>query len=131
MAEISDTPAPGPMAQWHGHLAAGRFMLQRCGACQAAVFPPRRLCPTCAGTELAWEPASGRGTVHAVTVVARSPDKGGPYNVVLVDLEEGVRMMSRVLEVPPEEVRIGDAVRARVQPLAGEPAVVFAPPGRP
>jgi uncharacterized OB-fold protein len=45
--------------------------------------------------------------------------------VVLVDLDGGVRMMSRVVGVPPEQVRIGDAVQARVEALAGEPAVVF------
>ena len=122
----SAEPSPaGPMAQWHQNLAAGRFMLQRCGRCAAAVFPPRRLCPHCAEGSLTWFEACGRGTVHAVTVVARPTDKGGPYNVVLVDLEEGVRMMSRVVGVPPEQVRIGDAVQARVEPLAGEPAVVF------
>jgi hypothetical protein len=66
--------------------------------------------------------------VYAVSVVNRSADKGGPYNVVLVDLAEGPRMMGRVDGVPPDTVRIGMAVRARVgQGAGGEPCVVFDP----
>ena len=59
------------------------------------------------------------------TVRPRPPEQ--PYNVSLIDLAEGPRMMSRVVDVPVDAVRIGQQVRARVEQLNGQPAVVFAP----
>ena len=53
--------------------------------------------------------ASGRGIVHSTTVARRRPEKGGDYNICLVTLEEGPRLMSRVIEIAPEEVKIGHA----------------------
>ena len=69
--------------------------------------------------------ASGNGTVHAVTTVRRKPDAGGDYNVSLVDLDEGVRMMSRV--EGGGTVGIGDRVRARVHVDGGRGIVLFDP----
>ena len=66
-----------------------------------------------ADTAMAWVEPSGRGIVHAVSIVNRSADKGGPYNVVLVDLEEGPRMMSRVDGMAHDAVRIGLPVEQR------------------
>jgi hypothetical protein len=67
-----------------------------------------------------------RNGVYAVSIVNRGADKGGPYNVVLVDLAEGPRLMGRVDGVANEAVRIGMAVKARVgKGAAGEPCVVF------
>jgi len=129
---MSDDPtnvpaAAGPSAQWSQALAAGRFLIQRCEDCERHVFYPRRLCPHCHGARLAWVEADGRGTVHATTTVARPASRGGDYNVVLVELVEGVRMMSRVDGVAPADVRIGLAVRSNI--VAGEqgPMVVFVP----
>ena len=70
---------------------------------------------------------TGRGTVYSVTVVRRLPDKGGDYNVALIDLEEGPRVMSRVDDIAPDEVGIGMAVRAYVGEVAGAPNVLFKP----
>jgi uncharacterized OB-fold protein len=69
--------------------------------------------------------ASGRGTVHAFTIVSRREERGGAYNVVLVDLEEGVRVMSRVEDAPTGAVRIGLPVRAGFVAAAGGPLLVF------
>jgi hypothetical protein len=76
---------------------------------------------------LGWVPADGRGTVHAVTVVARPASRGADYNVVLVDLVEGVRMMGRVDGIAADAVRIGMAVRASIIDGAQGPMVVFTP----
>ena len=76
---------------------------------------------------LQWVAPSGEGTVHAVTTVRRKPDAGGDYNVSLIDLAEGVRMMSRV--EGGGKVAIGDPVRARVQVTEGKGLVVFDPAG--
>jgi uncharacterized protein len=113
----------GVQARHQAELDAGRFLIQRCGACGRHVYFPRELCPHCGATGLAWVAPSGRGTVHAITVVRRKAQDGGDYNVSLIDLEEGVRMMSRVEGGGP--VRIGDAVRLR-QPVVGG-VVLFEP----
>lgn len=117
----------GPMAAWAAHLGAGRFMIQRCAACARHVFYPRRLCPHCASAALEWQAASGHGTVYAATVVARSQARGGDYNVALVDLDEGVRMMTRIDGIPAVDVRIGMRVRASIVDSAGGAMLVFVP----
>ena len=79
-----------------------------------------------AGAALRRVPASGRGTVHAVTVTRRRPDQGGDYAIALVELAEGgPRIMSTVVGIPPGDVRIGMAVAARVTERNGVMAVVF------
>jgi uncharacterized OB-fold protein len=104
----------GIQAQHQAALDAGRFLIQRCGACTRHVYFPRELCPHCGSDRLAWVEPQGHGTVHAVTTVRRKPDAGGDINVSLIDLDEGVRLMSRVEGVPPSDVKIGQRVRARV-----------------
>jgi len=108
------SPPSGPEKRYLDALAAGRFEIQRCAACAQHVFYPRVLCPHCGAEKLEWVAPSGRGTVYSTTVVRRKPADGGDYNVCLVDLAEGVRMMSRVATVPPAEVRIGMSVQARI-----------------
>jgi uncharacterized OB-fold protein len=105
---------PGPDAVFAAFLADGRFMLQQCDECKKHVFYPRVLCPHCGSPKLSWQPASGQGTVYSTTVVRRKPEQGGDYNVALVDLHEGPRMMSRVDGISPHEVTIGMAVCAQI-----------------
>lgn len=119
---FSDT---GPDRVYREALEAGRFQIQHCKDCGRHVFYPRLLCNHCGATALEWVVASGRATVYSSTVVRRKLDAGGDINIVLVDLEEGVRMMSRVEGVPPEQVRIGMAVTVRIVTDAGQPLVVF------
>ena len=78
---------------------------QRCGGCGTAVHPPRVLCPRCGGRDLAWEESEGRGTVYSATVVHT---REGSHGVLLVDLDEGVRVMGA------GEAAIGAAVTATV-----------------
>ncbi|MEZ5743043.1 MAG: OB-fold domain-containing protein [Sphingomonadaceae bacterium] len=113
-----------PEAIWRAALAEGRFLLQRDGATGEAIFPPR-LDFDGAGA-LEWFEASGKGTVHAVTVVSQRPP-AEPYNVVLVDLEEGPRMMSAVEGIAAGDVRIGMAVTARIAEGEDGPKLVFQP----
>jgi hypothetical protein len=117
--------AGGIEAQHQAALRAGRFLIQRCGACDKHVYYPRDLCPHCGSGELAWVEPSGEGTVYAVTTVRRKPDAGGDLNVSLIDLEEGVRLMSRVEGQKPGDVKIGQRVRARVAVTEGKGLVVF------
>ena len=71
-------------------------------------------------------PACGLGTVYAVTVM-RQRDPADNYNVALIDLDEGVRMMSRVEGVAAESVRIGWRVKARIAQVSDQPLVLFYP----
>ncbi len=113
------------MAHYEAELKAGRFVIQHCRACERHVFYPRAICPHCAADALGWVVPSGLGRVYSTTVVRRPADKGGPYNVALIDLDEGVRLMSRVDGLAPEAVRIGQRVRLALATIKGQPAPVF------
>lgn len=106
-------------------LDAGRFLVQRCSECSRHVYYPRAGCPHCGSSALEWKMPSGLGTVHAVTTVRRKPAEGGDLNISLIDLDEGVRLMSRVDNLAPEAVRIGQRVKARVQVKDGRGLVLF------
>lgn len=118
--------ASGAEEQYFAGLAQGSFRLQWCPACRQALFFPRQFCPHCLGDGLAWITPTGEGTVYATTTVRVKQDE--PYNVCVVELDEGVRLMSRVDSVPPDAVRIGMRVRARVAQGEKESSlVVFEP----
>lgn len=119
------TPTPGLQARHQQALAEGRFLIQRCGACAKHIYFPRVVCPHCGALEPELVPTPGLGTVHAVATPRRKPDAGGDFNVVLVDLDEGVRVMSRVEGLAPADVRIGLRVKARVEVKDGQGLVVF------
>jgi len=108
------SPPSGPEKRYLDALAAGRFEIQKCAACARHVFYPRVVCPHCGAGELGWVAPNGRGSVYSTTVVRRKPADGGDYNVCLVDLVEGVRMMSRVVSIAPQDVKIGMNVKARI-----------------
>ena len=115
----------GVQAQYQQALDEGRFVLQRCGGCEEAVHYPREVCPHCGSDDLSFVPAQGMGTVYAVTTVRRKAEAGGDLNVSLIDLDEGPRLMSRVANVPPDQVRIGLRVRARITQDQGHSLLVF------
>ena len=112
------------------HLGAGRFMIQRSKATGQYVFYPRASAPGSGATDLEWVEPSGFGTVYTTTVIRQKPPTPN-HNLALIDLQEGPRMMARVVGIAPEAVKIGQRVKARVQPAAegsGEaPMVVFEP----
>jgi len=114
---------PGPDEVWRSALAEGRFLLQHCRTCRAARFPPAVVCAACGSPDLEWKEASRKGIVHSSTTVR---EREGSYNVALIDLAEGARMMSRVETIAPDAVRIGLAVVARIVEEP-EPFVVFDP----
>ena len=119
--------AKGPDQLFQRALAEGEILLPKCDDCRAYHFFPRVLCPHCHGTAISWSQASGKGRVHTTTVVRRKPERGGDYNICMVELEEGVRMMSRVEGIAPGEVAIDMPVTAFVGEAEGVPAVLFKP----
>lgn len=121
----NDSPQlPQPELQYLEHLAAGRFMIQHSPSTGQYVFYPRVAAPQTGARDLQWVAASGEGTVYATTVMRPKPPEPA-YNVALIELKEGPRMMSRVEGLEPTEVRIGLAVKARIANEAGQPVVVF------
>jgi uncharacterized OB-fold protein len=122
---MSDTPAQGVQARHQAELNLGRFLIQRCGDCAQAIYFPREICPHCGSDALSLIEPKGTGAVYASTTVRRKADAGGDYNVALIELDEGVRLMSRVDNLPPEAVRIGQRVRARVLVAEGRGLVLF------
>ncbi|WP_159915894.1 Zn-ribbon domain-containing OB-fold protein [Pantoea sp. 18069] len=128
MQTETETAAPlaGADAHYFGRLAQGIFEIPRCDSCARHHFYPRVCCPYCGSQALAWVAPSGRGSVYSTTIV-RKPE--GDYTVCLVDLEEGPRLMSRVVGIPVEEVRIGMAVQARVEQTPEGALLVFVPGG--
>ncbi|OZI34024.1 DNA-binding protein [Bordetella genomosp. 10] len=117
--------ARGPDARYAAALAAGRWEVQRCNACRQVIFFPRTACPHCGSADYDWFAPSGRGVVHATTVMRRPAKAGGDLHLCLVDLEEGFRMMSRVEEADPASVAIGDRVAAYVGQAGETPLVLF------
>ena len=116
----------GILNQHQAQLSQGEFRIQRCSACTKHIYFPREICPHCGAGSPDWVVPSGLGEVYAVTTVRRKADAGGDYNVSLIDLDEGVRLMSRVT-CAPDDVRIGQRVRVRVQVTDGVGLVVFDP----
>ena len=90
----------------------GELLLQQCGDCGEYQFYPRIVCSHCTSAKLEWARASGAGKIASFTVVRRAISKAyqAPYIVALIDLAEGVRMMSTVIDADPDKVSIGDAV---------------------
>ncbi|PXA85705.1 hypothetical protein DMC47_36890 [Nostoc sp. 3335mG] len=114
----------GPAEHWRHALGEGRLLLQRAKSSGTVIFPPRLMEPGVGDTDLEWIEASGMGTVYAATVISRKPPEPA-YNVVLVDLDEHVRLMSRVDGIAAEAVKIGMRVRAKVLTEGDEPLLVF------
>ena len=113
-----------PDADFQRFLSEGRFMIQRSRASRQYVFYPRTVAPGTGARDLEWVEVSGLGTVYSTTVVRRKPPEPS-YNVALIDLAEGPRMMSRVEGIAADAVQIGMAVRAKIVAQDGEPVVVF------
>jgi uncharacterized OB-fold protein len=121
-------PATGVQAWHQAELDQGRFLIQRGTVDGRHVYYPREFSPF-DGSVPEWVAPRGTGTVYAVTTVRRKPDAGGDYNVSIVELDEGLRLMSRVENIAPADVKIGLRVKARVLVAEGRGLVVFDPTG--
>jgi uncharacterized OB-fold protein/acyl dehydratase len=93
---------------WEG-VERGELLIQRCAACGELRHPPRPMCPRCRSLDWDAVRASGRGTVHSYVVPhhPRLPAFPDRYVVALVDLEEGTRLVTNLIDIAPEEVSIG------------------------
>jgi uncharacterized protein len=117
MSETEGKPVPVPdkltAPFWEG-LRVGEFRLQRCSECGHWQFYPRGWCTACASLDLTWERAGGRGQVYSFTVIRRHTApcwiRELPYVVAIVQLDEGPRLMTNMVGVDPDSVKIGQPV---------------------
>ena len=111
-----------PLGIYNEHLQRGELAYQFSPEAGQAVFYPRVICPFTGSENLEWRISKGLGTVHATTVV--HPAQGEPYNVCLIDVDEGFRLMSRVEDMDPMAVKIGLRVRFRAHHPGGDEAPI-------
>lgn len=129
-------PIPDPVSGgfWEG-CREGELRLQRCGDCNRLQFYPRALCTNCGSLNLLWCPASGRASVFSFTVVRRHQAPWWvaelPYVVAVVELEEGPHMLTNLVEIEPDKVRIGMQVSVKFRQTDKEEVrlPVFRPAG--
>lgn len=116
------------------HAARGELVFQTCASCGVRQWYFRTVCTGCAGTDLRTTRASGRGVVHTFTTLYRAghPSRSDdvPYTIALVDLEEGVRVFSELVDCEPATAQVGLPVSVRFQQVAEDLVLpVFAPEG--
>lgn len=103
---------------------AGSLAMQRCGSCGHLRYPIAPVCPRCLSADFAWTPLSGKGSVLSFVVFDRAYNPAWasrvPYNVALIQLDEGPRMFSNVIGIPNEQVSVGMAVRVVFEPVPGK-----------
>jgi uncharacterized OB-fold protein len=128
----------GPEGQVWAYLRAGRLMIQRSRSTGDYVFYPRLIAPRSGADDLEFVEVSGFGTIYSTTTMRRPAKHGGDYNASVVDLDEGVRMLTRVVDCAPDEVHIGMRVQATIAPVdfgthanSEQPVVLFRPIGVP
>jgi uncharacterized OB-fold protein len=111
-------PVPAPkteavpeLAEFWAAAARGRLLLRRCDDCGDPIWYPRTFCPGCGSLRTSWSDASGRGRIYSFTVVHRSAVPGyrdaTPYVVAYVELAEGPRILTNIVDCDPGAVRIG------------------------
>lgn len=123
-------PTPETKPFWEG-TRAGELRLQRCDACSHVYFPPRPFCPACAGRAVSWFAASGRGSLYSYVIHHRPvPGFTPPYSIAVVELAEGPRLMTNIVECPqtPEALQLDMPVEVVFQKLSDE---IFLPQFRP
>ena len=127
-ARVLPVPTPVSAPFWDG-CAAGELRVQRCDDCEELLFPPLPACSRCLGTRLRWVPTSGRGVVYSYSVVHRPqvPSLAVPYVVAIVELEEGWRMATNVVDCAPEGVAVGLPVRVSFRPAGDVTLPYFVP----
>ena len=110
---MSARTTESPMAIYRRHLQQGHLAYQYSPTAKAAVFYPRIIDPHTGSDGLEWRISAGTGTVYAATVVHTSKD--ARHCVVLVDMDEGFRILSRIEGIAPEAVRIDMRVKVRIR----------------
>jgi uncharacterized OB-fold protein len=112
-------PNPETRAFWEA-ASRGTLLIKRCTACGQVHYYPRALCPFCGSDATEWQPAAGGGTVYSYSVMRRAEV---PYAIAYVTLDEGVTMMTNLVDCDLDAIRIGQRVRLVWKPTEGGPPV--------
>ena len=127
-----ERPLPAPLtdastASFWAATREGRFTTRRCQACGKLHWYPRSLCPFCQG-DTEWEALSGRGEIYSVSVTRRAGPI--PYAIAYVKLDEGITVLSNIVDCDLDTVCIGQAVQVVFKPAEdGQMIPMFAPVG--
>jgi uncharacterized OB-fold protein len=128
-----DLPTPDDFTQaWWDAVGDGRLLIMRCSTCGRAHYYPRPFCPRCGADTVSWEEASGDATLYTWSVVYQNDlppfNERVPYVAAVVDLAEGPRMMTTVVDCDPTALTVGMALRVTYEDRTDDVTVpVFAP----
>lgn len=111
-----------------------KFLIQHCEACKENIFYPRIRCPKCHSDRLGWIEASGKGTIYSYTVVLNNAPSAFltdmPYIVAIVRLEEGVQLLTNIIECDPEKIECDMPVEVVFKAIDEFTLPLFRPTGR-
>jgi uncharacterized OB-fold protein len=107
--------------QWRS--TAGKLLVQKCEECSEPFYYPRVVCPFCFSARVRWLECSGNGRIYSYSVVRR----GEPYAIAFVELDEGPRLMTNIVDCDFDAIRIGDPVAVVFRDLDGVPTPMFSP----
>src|SRR4051794_34376490 len=130
-AKFAPEATPETQPFWEG-CRDGVLMLQHCGHCGEAYFPPSPYCPRCLSDDVEWRTASGKGRLHTY-LISHRPAPGFeadvPYAIAIVELDEGPRMMSNIVGIPntPEDLVIDMALQVTFEARGDVQVPVFRP----
>ena len=114
----------GLAGEFYSFCKQGELRFQRCGACGQWRHVPREMCAACGSSQWSWERSNGRGTLFTWTTAARPLHPGfkdsAPYAPVVVEMEEGVRLLSEMSDCTPEELEIGMPVEVEFTAVTDE-----------
>jgi uncharacterized OB-fold protein len=118
--KIPAPPANPETAPFWEAAARGQLLIKRCSACGQPHYYPRALCPFCGRDATRWQPASGAGIIYSYSVMRRAET---PYAIAYVTLDEGVTMMTNLVDCDFDRLAIGQRVRLVFTPTDGGPPV--------
>lgn len=104
---------PGVEAYWEG-AAAGKLMVRFCKDCSKPHYYPRGICPQCYSTNLEWRQSKGTGTIYTYSVMRAAKPA---YVIAYVTLDEGVSMMTNIVDCDPGKLAIGQKVKVVFKPM--------------
>jgi uncharacterized protein len=123
-----DIPAPEPNPETNVFWAAareGKLMLKRCTQCGELHYYPRTICPQCFSDRTEWIEAKGNGTIYTYSIMRRVQQ---PYAIAYVTLDEGVTLMSNIVDHDLDDLRIGQRVKLVFkESKSGQPVAMFTP----
>jgi len=116
---VTRSPEADPF--WEG-CREGRLMLSWCASCHRHHFYPRAFCPHCGSADIEWKQASGKGTIYTFAVVRQPIERAFadlvPYVLAIIQLDEGVRILSHVVSTDPDSVKCDTKVTVEFKPYS-------------